>query len=276
MVNFINRCKSLLGTYVDVQVKGDFEDNELLDISSKVFDRIEKIQDLLSFHDENSELSYINSNAYYHSCKISKEMKDVLEVAIELGDLTDGMYDITIASELVKNGFLPDLSFRSDKNSSYKDIKVDGNQVKFYKRLQIDLGGIAKGYAVDQGLAVANNYDVKIIINAGGDIASNNWQSEEIDIRSPRPGNIDLKRVKMKDRAVATSASYYFNENKNPIISPKSKEMIGDRRSVSVFAPNCMIADALTKVAFLDRNASELMDMFKAKVLFINEKGEFC
>lgn len=276
MINSINRCKALLGTYVDVQIKGDLEDNELLDISSNVFDRIEKIQDLLSFHDENSELSYINSNAYYHSCKISKEMRDVLEVAIELGDLTDGMYDITIASELVKNGFLPDLSFRSDDDASYKNIKIEGNQVRFTKRLQIDLGGIAKGYAVDQGLMEVGDRDVKVVINAGGDIASNNWQSEEVDIRSPKLNEVDLKRIKMKNKAVATSASYYFNDNKNPIISPKSKEMIDDRRSVSVFAPNCMIADALTKVAFLDGNAPRLMEMFKAKALFINENGEFC
>ena len=88
--------------------------------------------------------------------------------------------------------------------------------------------------------------------------------------------NIELKRIKMKNKAVATSASYYFNDNKNPIISPKSKEMIDDKRSVSVFAPNCMIADALTKVAFLDGNAPRLMEMFKAKALFINENGEFC
>lgn len=276
MKNTINRCKPLLGTYVEIELSGDYEEGYLLDMSCTIYDRIEQIQNLLSFHDENSELSYINSNAFFHSCKISREMSDVLKQALKFSELTDGLYDVCIASELVKNGFLPDRSIRVDESANYKDIEVHGNEIRFNKRLQIDLGGIAKGYAMDEALRVVGDEGVRVIINAGGDIISNNWEDRMIDIRVPELGKKEFMDMKMKDKAVATSSSYYFDNNKNPIISPKSRKMIEDKRSVSVFASNCMIADALTKIAFLDKNANKIMNLFSAKMIFINEQGNFC
>lgn len=271
--NSINRCKTLLGTYVDVTIVGKQKSDVLLNISQRVFSRIQKIENLLSFHSDDSELSYVNFNAYYHPCIISDEMREVLEQALEISQLTDGFYDVSIASELVKNGFLPDKSIRSDNDASWKDISLVGNELKFLKNLQIDLGGIAKGYAVDQALKEVEGEDIDIIINAGGDLTMSHWSDKSVEIRVPSLKKFDVVNLKMKNSSVATSASYYFDKNKNPIISPKSKKMIKDKKSISVFAPNCMLADALTKVAFLHDNGESIIKSFGAQMVVIDDKG---
>ena len=275
-MNAISRCKPLLGTYVEANISGDLSDNDLLNISQDIFSRIEEIESLMSFHRDNSELSYINSNAHSHRCSISNEMYDVLKQALEISELTDGLYDISIGSELVKNGFLPDRSIRSDENANFRDILLGDNKVKFSKRLQIDLGGIAKGYAVDQALLSVKNKDVKVVINAGGDLVMSDWYKESVSVKVPSLNSNKTVNIKMRNKAVATSASYYFDNNKNPIISPNTKRMIDDKRSISVFAPNCMLADALTKVVFLDENYISLIKPLNAEAIFVNEFGDIC
>jgi FAD:protein FMN transferase len=275
-MNTINRCKALLGTYVEMNISGDFLDDDLLNMSQGIFSRIEEIENLMSFYKDGSELSYINSNAYHHNCYISNEMYDVLKQALVISELTNGLYDISIGSELVKNGFLPDRSIRSDKSANFRDISLGDNKVKFSKRLQIDLGGIAKGYAVDQALLTIKNKDVKVVINAGGDLIMNDWIHKSVDIKVPSLVSNKMVNIKMKNKAVATSASYYFDNNKNPIVSPNTKRMVDDKRSVSVFASNCMLADALTKVAFLDKNYMSLIKSLDAEVVFVNEFGDVC
>lgn len=272
-MNSISRCKPLLGTYVNIDLFGDYSDGELLNISQKIFKRIEKIESLMSFHKADSELSCLNANAYYSPCSVSGEMKEILTTALKLSDLTNGTYDITIGSELVKNGFLPDRAIRTDNDASYKDIIIKNNRVKFNKRLQIDLGGIAKGYAVDQGLLEVKEANIHVIINAGGDLAMNDWEDKSINIRIPSSKNGQLANFRMMNKALATSASYYFDDNKSAIISPQTKKMLQDKRSVSVFAPSCMLADALTKVAFLYKNSASLLKSFDAHALFIDEYG---
>ncbi|MFT6077482.1 MAG: thiamine biosynthesis lipoprotein [Myxococcota bacterium] len=275
-MNKINRCKPLLGTYVEIDISGQYSDDILLQTSQKIFSRIEEIENLMSFYDPLSELSYLNSNAHRQTCTISDEMAEILNQALQISQLTDGIYDISIGNQLIKNGFLPDNGFGASDNSSFKDIFLVGNKVKFAKKMQLDLGGIAKGYAVDQALLAAEGLDVQIIINAGGDLAMNNWNEEFVDIKIPSLKNNKTIKIKMQNKAVATSSSYYFDQDKNPIICPKTHKMVNDKRSVSVFAPSCMIADALTKVAFLDENCSSLMQSLGAKALFIDEQGNFC
>ena len=272
-LNIFNRCKPALGTFVEVALKADKTDDELFAISQKIFNRIEKIEKMMSFHDDESELNYINSNASFHSCLISQEMNEVLTKALELSKLTNGLYDISIASELVKNGFLPDKSIRADKEARWEDIQIKDHKIFFKKRLELDLGGIAKGYAIDQAFLEVQNEEIDIIINAGGDILMNNWQGKSVDIRVP--ANLgSIVNVNMKNKAVATSASYFFDEEKSPIICPKTKKMLKDNRSISVFAKDCMIADALTKVAFLDsKNTAQILKLFNAKAIIIDEQG---
>ena len=77
----------------------------------------------------------------------------------------------------------------------------------------------------------------------------------------------------MHQAAVATSGNYYMDRNKNSIIHPSTKKAVKDKRSVSVFASSCMLADALTKVAFLDINLMPIFNSYGAKAISVDENG---
>ena len=101
----------------------------------------------------------------------------------------------------------------------------------------------------------------------------NQWLQKSVTIRMPLDGFMIGLEIPMEASSVATSGSY-FHTSANPILSPYSKESIQEENSVTVFAPNCMIADALTKVVFLAPLAREILDHLKAKAYISNDEGE--
>ena len=271
--NTIKRSKPLLGTYVSVELAADLDTNTLMDISNKVFIEIEQIQQSMSFHDPESELSFINSEAAICPCLISADLSAVLETAIHLSAVTDGRYDISIAPELIRGGLLPDSGQLVHDAASWRDIHLDNNLIQFDKPLLIDLGGIAKGYAVDKAyMAVCDQVD-NLVINAGGDLRVKHWQEESVGIKSPDLNRHQLVTVTMAESAIATTAAYYHGNGQQSIIDPDTREPLDDPRSISVFAPSCMLADALTKVVLLAENAGEVLQTLHASALIIDQTG---
>lgn len=235
------------------------------------FAQIEHIEKLMSFHDTGSELSLLNSTAHISPINISKEMHTVLSFALKLSELTNGMYDLSIARSLIDQGSLPEHGFENDSTASWEDIELTENSVFFKKPLQIDLGGIAKGFAVDCAFSTVPD-DVSININAGGDIRMSDWEKTAIDIRVPYSESSEMLETNMLSSSVATSSSY-FVESDSVIISPKDKKTLIDNRSVSIFANECMVADALTKVAFLMADSEPVLKHFKATGLVLDGQG---
>jgi thiamine biosynthesis lipoprotein len=137
--------------------------------------------------------------------------------------------------------------------------------------LLIDLGGVAKGYAVDQ--AVANCApELRLLVNAGGDLRATHWQSETIQLRLPEDP-LKLISVPLKGSAMATSAGY-FQTHASALVDPVSRTPVKMSQSVSVFAPTCMLADALTKVALLHPNPGPLLHSMRAEAIVVDEFGD--
>ena len=273
--NHIKRCKPLLGTYVEVSVLSENNNNNtLIDLSECVFSEIQRIENLMSFHDLDSELSYINREAYNYPCSISKDMEEVLLAALNLSKVTNGIYDISIAPSLVRNGILPDQSIDVDDRANWQDISIANGKISFKRKLLIDLGGIAKGYAVDRALCLVEDQVKNITVNAGGDLRIKEWSGESVGIKaSDTKGSNSLIFVPMHQAALATSSNYYMDVNKSAIIDPFTKKELKDKKSISVFASSCMLADALTKVAFLDITLIPIFKPLGVKVISINESG---
>ena len=144
------RCQPHLGTYVEISVSGDVSEDELISASNSAFLKIKLVQSLMSFHDEESELTRINRYASREPVPISSETKFVLEQALRLSEKTDGLFDITVAPKLVASNALPDHNFELSPTGTWRDIIIEDNEVRFTRPVLLDLGGIAKGYAVDQ------------------------------------------------------------------------------------------------------------------------------
>ncbi len=98
----IHRCQPLLGTFVEVSLEADETEDQLLQLSQAIFVEIKRIHHMMSFHDLNSELSYINTYAYAQTCDISSEMQALLELALYLSNKSNGASDISVAPKLVK------------------------------------------------------------------------------------------------------------------------------------------------------------------------------
>ena len=246
------RCQPSLGTYVEISVSGDVSEDELISASNAAFLKIDLIQSLMSFHDEESELTRINRYAAREPVPISLETKFVLEQALWLSEKTDGLFDITVAPKLVASKALPNHNFDLSPTGTWRDIVIIDNEVRFTKPLLLDLGGIAKGYAVDQAINAVDD-SINITVNAGGDLRMRPWRGNQVEVRHPRSPHSESIQIQMKNRAVATSATYY-SENGVLIVSKEPSASINPNEniSVSVFAKDCLLADALTKVAYLN------------------------
>lgn len=246
------RCQPSLGTYVEISVSGDVSEDELISASNAAFLKIKLVQSLMSFHDAESELTRINRYAAREPVPVSLETKFVLEQALWLSEKTDGLFDITVAPKLVASKALPNHNFDLSPTGTWRDIIIIDNEVRFTKPLLVDLGGIAKGYAVDQAINAVDD-SINITVNAGGDLRMRPWRGNQVEVRHPRSPHSESIQIQMKNRAVATSATYY-SENGVVIVSKEPSASINPNEniSVSVFAKDCLLADALTKVAYLD------------------------
>lgn len=261
----------MLGTFVEVSVQDKVSDKSLIQLTNTLFKQIEIVEGLMNFHNTESELSYINRHAHLNPVSISADMVIVITQALTLSQLTEGLYDISIAPKLIASGLLPDYGYEVDPTAHWQDIILDDNNVYFQKPLIIDLGGIAKGYAVDKAVAAAQGCEV--IVNAGGDLKMSHWQNKLASVRVPYSVTGKTVDIPMQASALATSG-HYFLDGKVAIIDPKNKQKIDEDISISIFAESCMLADALTKVAFLYQESQPIFSALQASVLCLNRHGE--
>jgi FAD:protein FMN transferase len=262
----------LLGTYVEIHIAADEDDESLLDRSLAAFDEISRIQRLMSFHDAESELTRINQTAHLGEVEISPDLFQVLAFAHQLNQASLGYFDPAIAPELVRRGLLPDHGNQTDQSSRWGSVILRESSIHFLEPLKIDLGGIAKGYAVDRALAVIG-HGVDATVNAGGDLAMTHWQERDVEIRTPGSGGRATVRVPMENQAIATSAAYYL-EDQQVILDPHNGTPFPGKQSVSIFSKSCMVADALTKAALLMPNPAAVIQHFEATGLMIGLEGE--
>lgn len=270
-MNSISRCKPLLGTYVRLTLTADVARETLLEMSVRAFARIERVERLMSFHDPDSELSRLNRLAHRQPCPVSAETEAVLRQALRLSRASQGLFDISIAPALIRQGLLPAVGVDIDASANWRDLHVENGRVSFAKKMLIDLGGIAKGYAVDQAMSVLSD-DIDAVINAGGDIRMNRWQDKTVSIRYAASGHEQTVEAPMRAAAIASSASYYLN-GKGAIIAPGQRQAADSPCVYSVFASNCMLADALTKIAFLSGGRLDLIRAFDARLLCVDRRG---
>lgn len=275
--NRINRCKPLLGTYVDVSIEADLDDEQILDLSIDAFDAISRVHNTLGFHSADSELSAVNRWALSGSkdvLPISQDLRTVMELALQLSEASSGLFDVTIAQALVQQGSLPDVHNDAVLSGAgnWQNVHLCADGLSFSAPVMIDLGGIAKGYAVDQAIERVNackmGVDIILNVNAGGDLYLSHWQNETVGVRVPDEPNLHVD-VPMLAPALATSACY-FSEQDSVMIHPKNGEALVRGYSVSVFAQKCMLADALTKLAFLNPQDSSIIRQFNGQAFILD------
>jgi thiamine biosynthesis lipoprotein len=267
----IQRCKPLLGTFVEISLTEQISNKALTSLSQSMFEKIKSVQNRMSFHDKSSELSYINQFAHQKVIEMSDEMTTVIKHALWLSNATKGDFDTSIAGQLVAEGILPDHHYHVNATANWKDIILEHNKIHFQRPLILDLGGIAKGFAVDAAISIAD-LDCDTTVNAGGDLRMTHWEKKHVAIRIPYSIAGESVEVEMRAPALATSGHYY---NQDIIPTNYNSKEINPDESVSIFSSSCMVADSLTKVAMVHQNSTEIIASFSSHIVKLDRTGHF-
>jgi thiamine biosynthesis lipoprotein len=257
------RARPLLGTLVEIGARGASA-QAVDDAVERAFAAVQTIHDLMSYHDPASDVSRLN-RAGADCIAVHPHTWDVLAVALDVAQASDGRFDVSIAPELVRHGYLPrhaDLA-QPAPEANWQHIELlPGHCVRLARTLHLDLGGIAKGYAVDCAIHALREAGMAAgRVNAGGDLRLFGGAAEPIHVRHPHAATRLLPLCQLSEGAVATSATYYSAREVDgravsPLIDAATRRPCAGGRSVSVLADRCAVADALTKVVYADPAAA--------------------
>lgn len=267
------RCKPLLGTFVEISTENGGHSLYAIEMA---FTAIQQVQSLMGFHDPDSELSQINARSYLEPIPIHSWTAEVLAIAKEIHIKSQGIFNCGVGHRLVEAGLLPrHVSLDDHSFGGIEDLRfIKPNLVQSKPPLCLDLGGIAKGYAVDKAVEIllANNIQSGSV-NAGGDMRVFGNLTQDIQIRNPSKPHELIQIGKMKVGAIATSSLYFAKRDadaKSYIVNPRNHEHIEFSESYSVIANECVYADALTKVVSISGNAQHpCLSHFSAQAIKI-------
>jgi thiamine biosynthesis lipoprotein len=281
----IRRARPLLGTFVEIEVAGARK-SDMDGVIDAAFDAIAQVHRLMSFHEPESDVSRLNREAGTRPLSVHPWTFEVLETAVELHRRSGGLFDITIAPALQAMGLLP---LVKDKPASApmagfaEAIELlPGREVRFRSTdVTIDLGGIAKGFAVDRAVDALRDSGVPGgVVNAGGDLRVFGAEPHAVHVRDPRDPGRSICRIDVTDEALASTARrvelFDSSEPGCPaVIDPATRRPPGLIDGVTVRAPSCMIADALTKIVMISgTDAGQWLEYYQAGALLISADGD--
>lgn len=281
----IRRARPLLGTFVEIEVAAAArpEANVAIDAA---FDAVAEVHRLMSFHEHDSDVSRLNRNAGVRPTRVHGWTFQVLEAAVEMHRRSGGVFDVTVAPALQAMGLLPGLDgdpVIMPRGRVTDAIELSSEQTVRFRSpaIAIDLGGIAKGFAVDRAIEVLRGFDVpSALVNAGGDLRVFGQGLHTIHLRDPGDSLRLLARIELTDEALASTARRFdlidgAAPGLSAIIDPATGKPTGVIAGATVRAPSCMIADALTKVVMISgTGAEDLLASYGASALLVSVDGE--
>jgi thiamine biosynthesis lipoprotein len=235
------------------------------------FQRIQQINDIMTDYDSDSELSRLSqTSGQNQNVAVSPDLWVVLQRAQELARRSRGAFDVTVGPYVNlwryarRQGQLPDPArlarARLAVGYTHMELDPEHHTVKLLvPNMRLDLGGIAKGYAVDQALhTLARQRIASALVNGGGDLAVSGPPPGKAGWRIELPpldaSNAPQARfVLLKDAGMSTSGDLFQRLEINGkryshIIDPRTGEGLTDHSLVTVIAPDDFTADGLTKV----------------------------
>jgi thiamine biosynthesis lipoprotein len=269
------RARPLLGTIVEIAAAGPPAAAAIDAAFAAVLD----VHRLMSFHEVGSDVSRINMAVAGEEILVNPHTHRVLRFARRVSAACGGVFDVTIGDVLVRHGFLPAMPAEDarPREATWRDLVVlAGNRVRWRRAGRIDLGGIAKGYAVDMAIETLQLHGVPGgLVNAGGDLRMFG-KPQPVHVRLPEAPGMLAPLGLFADCALATSAAYFSSVDSNggalePLVG-RGRRIGGARQcSATVIAARCMTADALTKVVRLaPRLAPKVLDFFDARAIVID------
>ncbi|WP_123039227.1 FAD:protein FMN transferase [Cohnella candidum] len=261
----IQKSKLFMDTVVHIDVFTEMAEGEAEARIDRAFNAFRMVEQTCSRFTPDSELM--------RACKVvgvpvpvSPYVYEPLKFALAFAEQTGGLFDPAIGGTMEKLGFNRHylsgklIDSPSADSVSYRDVVLDDQErtLRLRKPLVIDLGAVAKGFAIDLAAGELKPFE-RFAVNAGGDLFAggsddlrNVWK---IGIRHPHHEDRIVETVEVSNEAVCTSGSYErvspVRKGVHHIVDPRTGTSAGDWTSCSVIAPYAMMADAFSTAAFL-------------------------
>lgn len=268
VADWLSGQEAIMGTEVRVELWHEDRAAARAGIAA-VMQEMRRVDRLMSTYKPDSELSRLNREAARGPVRVSRELFDLIARALEFSRRTDGAFDITYSSV----GYLYDYA-RGVRPSEqdiaerlgaidYRHVVLDAatTTVRYARDgVRVDLGGIAKGHAVDRSIALlARQGFTAAIVTAGGDsrvLGDHRGRPWMIGIRDPRRREGVVAVVPLTNAAISTSGDYerYFERDGvryHHILNPRTGKSASGIRSASVVGPDATTTDALSTGVFV-------------------------
>jgi thiamine biosynthesis lipoprotein len=264
----LSREEVIMGTSVRVELWSDDRAAGESAIGA-VMGQMRHIDETMSPFKPDSELTRINRAAADRPVPVSRPMYDIIARSIAFSQLSEGAFDITFASVGHLYDYRLQIRPSDDELASareaigYRNLVLDpqARTVRFARQgVRIDLGGFAKGLAVDDGAAILKSRGIRnAIVTAGGDshiLGDRRGRPWTIGIRDPRKAGEMVAVLPLEDVALSTSGDYerFFEQDGiryHHLIDPFTGRSPSGVRSVTVVAPDGLTSEALTKSIFV-------------------------
>lgn len=286
----------LMGTLVEIAVVADSDKARAA--AENAFDEIKRVERLTSFH-QPSALTSLNEQAGHGPVRTDPELVALLEAGLRIAAETGGAFDPTIGPLTRLWGFSgatePRLPTQAEIDSAlsklgWRRVRVDtaASTVHLPERgMALDLGGIAKGYALNRAAAALKRLGIRAaLLNAGGDIIAIGEKSPErpwrIGVQDPRDPRGILAVVELKDKAIVTSGDYervfFLNDERyHHILDPGTGYPARGMQSVTIVFSDAVIVDGLSVAAFVagPKKGMEIIEAVSgAAGLLVDAAGE--
>ena len=262
----LHETRLLMGTTVTIEVDG-LPRTALTAAVNAAFAEMARIEALMTPHQADSDVARLAAAS--REATVAPETAEVIALGLEVAARSDGAFDLTLGRLKALWGIETEAPRVPDPaeiaaalaGTGPEALTVTGRVVrKRASGLAVDLGGIAKGYAVDRAVAILRARGVtSAAVNAGGDIGvlgSKQGRPWRIGVQHPRrPGEV-LATLEAVDRAVVTSGDYERSFEQggrryHHLFDPRSGYPADRCQSVTVLAPEAMLADALATAVFV-------------------------
>ena len=258
----------IMGTQITAELWHD-DAEQAARLLDQVMAEMRRIEQAFSPYIDNSELSYINRQAPQGWVNASDEMLDLLAKSEQVSDLTGGAFDITYASigryYDYRKGQRPDDALIEENLAAidYQHVEIDRQRraVRFrHPAVYIDLGGIAKGHAVDRCIALLAAADVsEASVSAGGDsriLGDRRGEPWNVGIADPRADGEVTALLPLTDTAVSTSGDFerFYEDDGiryHHILDPATGDSARASMSVTILGPEATLTDALSTSVFV-------------------------
>jgi FAD:protein FMN transferase len=261
-------ARRLMWTKFEIVAYGT-ERSRLVEAANAAFEEIDRLDRQLSNYSQASELSYINRNAAGGEVTVETELFELLKLALDYSRTTEGAFDITVGPLMKAWGFFKGAGRLPSADelkavlakTGYEHVRLNPQKrtIRFDRQgVELDLGGIAKGYAVDKAAEILRESGVTAaLITCGSSIyaigAPPRQAAWRVEVSNPLDPANAVMSLELKDNALSTSGCYekiftLGGKTYCHIMNPRSGQPIDDMLSATVITRRGVDAEVFSKV----------------------------